>query len=256
VADDQDLFTLVDVVVQFGDRRVLDGVSEHIHPGRCTALVGTSGSGKSTLLRLLNRLLDPTEGVVLHRGVDVRTLDVRALRRRVGLVAQQPTLLTPTVRTELMLAAPELSDSDLLTLLDRVALPASFLDGHTQGLSGGEAQRLCLARALAVGPEVLLLDEPTSALDPVTADSVDAIVRDLVDGGLSVVLVSHDLRRASAVADDVRVLRAGRITGRCAAADIDLAEALAADIDELSRPEPPRGTTGTDASPTQRDGTP
>ena len=227
--DRPELFTLEHVTLRLGGRVVLDDVTEHLHEGRCTALVGPSGSGKSTLLRLLNRLADPDEGRVLHRGADVRTLDVRALRRRVGLVAQHPTLLSPDIATELRLGRPDLTDDEATDLLRRVALPPDMLRRDTAGLSGGEMQRVCLARALAVDPEALLLDEPTSALDPASADAVDVIVRDLVDAGLSVVLVSHDIRRAAAVADDVRVLRAGRITDRGATDLVDLERALAAD---------------------------
>lgn len=227
--DRPELFTLEHVSLRLGGRLVLDDVTEHLHEGRCTALVGPSGSGKSTLLRLLNRLADPDTGRVLHRGADVRDADVRELRRRVGLVAQRPTLLTAAVGAELRVGAPDLDDEAATALLARVLLPRDWLDRPTAGLSGGESQRVCLARALAVAPEVLLLDEPTSALDPASADAVDAIVRDLVAGGLSVVLVSHDLRRAAEVADDVRVLRDGRITDRGAVDLVDLQAALAAD---------------------------
>ena len=227
--DRPELFTLDRVSLRLGDRLVLDDVTEHLHEGRCTALVGPSGSGKSTLLRLLNRLTDPDTGQVLHRGTDVREVDVRELRRRVGLVAQRPTLLTGAVGDELRVGAPDLDDAAAGALLERVLLPGDWLGRATEGLSGGEAQRVCLARALAVAPEVLLLDEPTSALDPASADAVDEIVRELVADGLSVVLVSHDLRRAAAVADDVRVLRDGRITDRGAVDLVDLEAALAAE---------------------------
>jgi putative ABC transport system ATP-binding protein len=217
-----DLFTLDAVTLDVAGRRVLDGVTDHLHEGRCTAIVGPSGSGKSTLLRLLNRLAEPTAGRVLLRGTPLPALDVTELRRRVGLVAQAPTLLTTRVAEELRVGRPDLDDAAARTLLARVALPVDLLDRGTEGLSGGEAQRLCLARALAVGPEVLLLDEPTSALDAVSADAVDAVIRDLLAEGLSVVLVSHDLDRAAGVADDVLVLRSGRLVGRGEIDDVDL----------------------------------
>ncbi len=221
-----DLFTLEAVSLEVGGRQILHDVTDHLHEGRCMAIVGPSGSGKSTLLRLLNRLAEPTAGRVLFRGTPVRDLDVIELRRRVGLVAQVPTLLTARVRDELRVGAPSLDEPAARVLLDRVALSGDFLDRATEGLSGGEAQRVCLARALAVGPEVLLLDEPTSALDAASADAVDAVIRDLVRGGLSAVLVSHDLDRAGAVADDVLVLRDGRLVARGEIDDVDLLRAV------------------------------
>ena len=137
---------------------------------------------------------------------------------------QQAVALTGRVRDEVRVAAPDLDDDAVDALLRRVALdPTELRERDTASLSGGELQRVCLARALAVGPEVLLLDEPTSALDPGSADAVDKVIRSLADGGLTVVLVSHDLARAATVADDVRVLHDGRVTARGAAGTVDLA---------------------------------
>ncbi len=223
----RELFTLDHVSLRFGERLVLDDVHEHLHTRVATAIAGPSGSGKSTMLRLLNRLEEPTDGRVLFHGVDVRELDVLELRRRAVLVPQRAVALTDGVRSEVRLAAPELSDDDVDQLLARVALRAdAFVGRDPRSLSGGELQRLCLARALAVGPEVLLLDEPTSALDPRSADAVDEVIRSLVADGLSVVLVSHDVRRAAGVSQDVLVLHAGRVTARGAAATLDLEHEL------------------------------
>jgi len=222
-----ELFTLDDVSLEIDGRRILDDVDEHLHDGVATAIAGPSGSGKSTLLRLLNRLAEPTSGRVLFRGTDVRDLDVLELRRRAVLVPQRATALTDDVAAEVRVAAPDLTDAQVRALLERVALdPGEFLGRVPSSLSGGELQRLCLARALAVGPEVLLLDEPTSALDPRSADAVDAVIRALVDSGLAVVLVSHDVLRAGRVADDVRVLHGGRVTARGPAVDLDLEHEL------------------------------
>lgn len=193
---------------------LLDQVNGSIDEGRATALVGPSGSGKTTLLRMLNRLEEPTSGVLRFRGQDVRTYEVHELRRRISLVGQQPVLLSPAVRGEVSFAAPELTDDGVRHLLSRVGLAALSLDRTTADLSGGERQRLALARALAVEPEVLLLDEPTSSLDQRAAASIDDVVRSLISGGLSVVLVSHDLARAAALADDALVLDHGRLVDR------------------------------------------
>lgn len=224
---DPELFTLDGVSLRLGDRLVLDGLDEHLHEHVVTAVAGPSGSGKSTLLRLLNRLEEPSTGRVLFRGIDVRDLDVLDLRRRAVLVPQRAVPLTEGIRSEVRLAAPQLDDAAVDELLRRVALtPADLVDRDPRSLSGGELQRLCLARALAVAPEVLLLDEPTSALDPRSADAVDAVIRSLVAGGLSVVLVSHDVRRAAAVAQDVIVLHEGRVTARGPVATLDLEHEL------------------------------
>lgn len=204
------MFTLERVSLTRGGAPLLSGISCEISGGG-TALVGPSGAGKSTLLRLLNRLDEPTDGVIRLDGVPLPDLDVLALRRRVGLVGQQPVLLTDTVLDDLRVGAPDLSPDAALKLLDRAHLPAGMLDRGTAGLSGGEAQRLCLARALAVGPEVLLLDEPTSALDAVSADAVESTIADLIAGGLTTVLVSHSPAQARRLATDVLVLEGGRL---------------------------------------------
>jgi putative ABC transport system ATP-binding protein len=205
------VLTLEDVTVVRGGTTILDGITCGFATGRCTAVAGPSGAGKSTLLRLLDRLEEPTSGQVLLSGRPLPTYDVLALRRRVGLVQQAPVLLGDTVLADLRVGRPALTEDEALVLLERVALTGQALDRATASLSGGEAQRLCLARALAVGPEVLLLDEPTSALDAVAGQAVERVVQSLVADGLTAVLVSHDLRQAARLADDVVVLRAGRV---------------------------------------------
>lgn len=204
-------FALEGVSVRRGDALVLDDVTCRIGPGMATALVGASGAGKSTMLRLLNRLEVPAAGVVRLHGEPLPSLDVLQLRRRVGLVGQQPVLLTDTVLEDLRVGRPDLTADHAGALLQRVHLPAEMLTRGTEGLSGGEAQRVCLARALAVGPEVLLLDEPTSALDAASAQVVEQTIQDLIAGGLTVVLVSHDSAQARRIADQAIVLDAGQL---------------------------------------------
>ncbi|MCW2724514.1 MAG: transporter [Frankiales bacterium] len=215
----QAVLSLEDVTVRRGDVTVLDGISAQFLAGRCTAVAGPSGAGKSTLLRLLDRLEEPSSGQVLLRGRPLPSYDVLEVRRRVGLVQQAPVLLGATVLADLRVGRPNLTPDEAHELLARAGLGDQALDRETNSLSGGEAQRLCLARALAVGPEVLLLDEPTSALDAVAAVSVERVVRALVADGLTAVLVSHDLRQASRMADDVVVLRDGRVEETGPAAD-------------------------------------
>ncbi|MCO5996481.1 ABC transporter ATP-binding protein [Actinoallomurus rhizosphaericola] len=204
-------FVLEAVGVRHGDAVILDGISVTLRSGHCTAIAGPSGAGKSTLLRLLNRMLEPTSGRVLLDGTPLPALDVLALRRRVGLVAQQPTLLTDTVLDDLRVGRPGLTEDEARSLLAETGLPPAFAERPTAGLSGGEAQRVCLARTLALRPEVLLLDEPTSALDRASAAAIEQVVKDLRAAGGTAVLVSHDTAQARRLADDVIVLRAGRL---------------------------------------------
>jgi putative ABC transport system ATP-binding protein len=206
-----ELFALQDVTVRHGSAVLLGHVTCTVGAGVCTALVGPSGAGKSTLLRLLNRMEEPTSGRVLLHGRPLPDWDVLMLRRRIGLVGQQPVLLTDRVVDELRAGRRGLSEDEARVLLVEVGLPATMLTRRTAGLSGGEAQRLCLARALAVCPEALLLDEPTSALDAASARAIEEAVRGLLAAGLSVVLVSHNTAQARRLADHALVLRAGRL---------------------------------------------
>lgn len=214
IAAPAELFTLIDVSVVRNGKTILTEISDHFHEGHATALVGPSGSGKSTVLRLLNRLEEPTSGEIYFHGSLLNTFEVHELRRRVGLVGQRAVMLTPTVGEEVAVGARALSRTAVQELLGRVNLQDLDFKQSTTDLSGGERQRLALARALAVDPEVLLLDEPTSSLDQGAAEAVDRVIKDLVQEGLSVVLVSHDLDRAAAVTDDALVLDKGRLVDR------------------------------------------
>ncbi|MGI8685979.1 MAG: ABC transporter ATP-binding protein [Acidimicrobiales bacterium] len=191
-----DRFEYVDVRVDGDDGPIISGFSARIPATGLTAVTGPSGAGKTTLVRLLNRLDDPDGGVVLLDGEDVRGYDVLVLRRRVQYVGQVPVTFPGTVAANLACADPS-------ALLERVGLPASIAEREADRLSVGEAQRMCLARALALEPEVLLLDEPTSALDTASKEGVEALVVSLAADGLTVVMVSHDPRQASHLADHV-----------------------------------------------------
>jgi putative ABC transport system ATP-binding protein len=213
-------FVLDDVTVASGPTRLLDQISALIPAGGCTAIVGPSGAGKSTLLRLLNRLVEPSQGQVFFDGVVVE-LDVLALRRQVSLVAQPPTLLTDRVSDELRVGSPDLPADRLAGLLVRVGLPISLAERRTAELSGGEAQRVCLARALAVEPRVLVLDEPTSALDGLNAALIADLARDHITTGGTVVLAGHDLTVIRRIADTVLALDHGRLIKAGPADSID-----------------------------------
>lgn len=171
-----------------------------------TAIVGPSGSGKSSLLRLCNRLDAPTSGRVLLDGVDLAGTDVLALRRRVGMVFQRPTPFAGTVRDNCAVALPDGDDATFAAALARCGLDPAFLDRSADDLSGGEAQRACLARTLLTGPEVLLADEVTSALDADNRDRIEALIRASADSGVAVLWVTHDLGQARRLADRTVVL--------------------------------------------------
>jgi putative ABC transport system ATP-binding protein len=185
-----------------GGRPVLDNLEIVIEEG-ATAVLGPSGAGKSTLLRLLNRLADPVTGVVRFRGEDVREHDPLDLRRRVALVPQLPAPLPGTVR-ENVVYGPRLraAEPDLDGCLALAGLGGDYAERPAERLSVGEQQRVMLARALALEPEVLLLDEPTSALDERAREGVEATIARLVgELGVSAVLVTHDRAQAERLAE-------------------------------------------------------
>jgi putative ABC transport system ATP-binding protein len=188
---------------------VLDGVSIAI-PSGATAVVGPSGAGKSTLLRLLNRLSDPDAGTVRFHGDDVRELDPLALRRRVGLVPQLPAPVPGSVADNVCFG-PRLhgEDVDPERPLRLAGLDPSFAERDASRLSVGEQQRVMLARALALEPEVLLLDEPTASLDSAATAAVEDALRNL--HGVSLVLVTHDRAQADRLAARTIELEAGRV---------------------------------------------
>ncbi|HEX7443501.1 MAG TPA: ATP-binding cassette domain-containing protein, partial [Acidimicrobiales bacterium] len=156
-------------------------------------------------------------GQVLFRGDDIAALDPLAHRRRVGMVFQRPTLFAGTVRDNLRVAEPHGTDDEFRAVLERVVLDASFLDRTADDLSGGEAQRACIARALLTRPEVLLMDEATSALDPDARRAIERLALDLVAGGLTLLWVTHDLEQVRRLLGDrtdrVLVVLDGHVAG-------------------------------------------
>jgi putative ABC transport system ATP-binding protein len=181
-------------------------------PSGSTAVVGPSGSGKSTLLRLLNRLADPDDGRVRYEGEDVRELDPLELRRRVGLVPQLPAPVPGSVADNVCLG-PRLqgAEVDPEPALRLAGLDPSFLDRDASRLSVGEQQRVMLARALALEPEVLLLDEPTAALDEDAKAGVEEALAGLP--GISLILVTHERAQAERVAGRTVRIEEGRVVG-------------------------------------------
>jgi UDP-glucose/iron transport system ATP-binding protein len=192
-------------------RRVLTDVDAAFHRRLVTAIVGPSGAGKTSLLRCLNRLEEPQAGEVLLDGANIRTLDPTTLRKRVGMIFQTPILFQGSIRSNLSYGLDGVDDRALLETLDAVGLSRSFLERDSTALSVGQGQRVCIARALVRGPEVLLMDEPTSALDKDATARIESLIRDLAEGGLAVVLVTHNLAQASRVAGRALLLVEGRV---------------------------------------------
>jgi polar amino acid transport system ATP-binding protein len=219
------MIEIADLRKRLGARTVLDGISLSIGRGEVVALTGPSGSGKTTLLRCLNGLERADEGTIRIGKSELPPATVedpralREVRRKVGLVFQQwnlfahHTVLQNVMEGPVHVAGrpPDQARTRARELLDRVGL-SHREDARPDQLSGGEQQRAAIARAMAMDPEVLLLDEPTSALDPRRVEELNQILRGLVEGGLTVVAVTHDQRFARALATRMLVLEGGKIT--------------------------------------------
>jgi osmoprotectant transport system ATP-binding protein len=203
-----------------GGRPALDRVSLDIPQRAFVAVVGPSGSGKTTLLRLVNRLTDPSEGVVRVAGEDVGATDAVALRRRIGYVFQGIGLFPHMTVGENIGVTPRLLGWDAARIATRVnellglvRLDAgAYWDRFPHQLSGGERQRVGVARALAAGPRIVLMDEPFGALDPLTRDALGRDYRQLHDElGLTTVMITHDVVEAALLADRIVVMTEGRL---------------------------------------------
>ena len=186
-----------------------------------TVLAGPSGAGKSSLLRLLNRLDDPHRGTVTWDGTDVSRWEPTELRRRVAMVFQRAPVFPGAVIDNLRVACPSLDEASAAAALDRVGLDPGLLDRTAADLSGGEAQRMCFARALATEPRVMLADEPTASLDGASRRTIEALGRDLADGGMPFVWVSHDVVQLRRLADHVIVLVDGAVAATGSLAELD-----------------------------------
>src|SRR5215469_9904640 len=197
-----------------GERKLVDDISVEVAVGEVLAVVGPSGSGKSSFLRLLNRLDEPTSGTVFLDHVDYRQIPPRELRRQVGMVTQRAFLFPGTVYDNVIFGPQQrgelFPDNRVEDLLIRVGL-AGYAKHDVANLSGGEAQRVSLARALANSPIVLLLDEPTSALDEAAKFEVESLIQDIIrQSHLTCVIVTHDSAQAARIATRVMMLEQGR----------------------------------------------
>ncbi|HEY3928636.1 MAG TPA: phosphate ABC transporter ATP-binding protein [Candidatus Koribacter sp.] len=194
---------------------IVDDVSLSVARSEVLCLLGPSGSGKSSFLRMLNRLAEPTSGTVFLEEKDYRELAPRELRRRMGMMTQQAFLFPGTVAENVRFGPRQrgvvLGNEKVEELLRGVGL-SGFAERGVASLSGGEAQRVSLARALANEPVVLLLDEPTSALDDQSKLEIESLIKQTVQARqLTRVMVTHDVAQARRMADRVALFRGGRV---------------------------------------------
>ena len=203
-----------------GGVHAVRGVDFDVHEGESVAIIGSSGSGKSTVLRCINRLIEPTDGVIQLRGEQINTpsANVNEVRSRIGMVFQSFELFSHLkVLDNVTLGLRHVrgmnkseAEEVALDVLERVDM-LERIDAYPGNLSGGQKQRVAIARALAMKPEVILFDEPTSALDPELIGSVLQTIRGLADEGMTMVIVTHEINFARDVADRIVYLDQGKV---------------------------------------------
>jgi putative ABC transport system ATP-binding protein len=196
-------------------KRLVEDISIQIERGEVFAVCGPSGSGKSSFLRLINRLDEPTAGSVILEGVEYSDIPPRDLRRKIGMVTQIPFLFPGTVADNVRFGprqqGKDLSEQEIDLLLHQVGL-TDHTRGDVNHLSGGEAQRVSLARALANAPRVLLLDEPTSALHDSAKQEIEELIRAVVkQNALTCLIVTHDSAQAKRMASRALLLKGGKM---------------------------------------------
>jgi len=204
----------------FGSLSVLEGLDLDVEEGEVVCMIGPSGSGKSTFLRCLNRLEEATSGEIEINGqrISQKEIDINKVRENIGMVFQQFNLFPHLTVTENIMMAPidlkkmtrAQAKKRALELLDRVGL-RDKADAFPKQLSGGQQQRVAIARALAMNPAIMLFDEPTSALDPEMVGEVLQVMRELAEGGMTMIVVTHEMGFARDVADRVIFMSDGHI---------------------------------------------
>ena len=214
------MISLQGVTKRYDDTTVVDGVSLDVAEGEMLVLLGGSGSGKTTTLKMVNRLVEPTSGRIHLAGRDVTADPPHALRRSIGYVFQRIGLFSHMTVAENIAVTPSLLGWDTArtrartdTLLDLVELdPARVRDRYPNELSGGQAQRVAVARALAAEPRVILFDEPFGALDPLTRERLQrSLLRIKKQLSLTAMFVTHDLSEACLLADRIAILKDGKL---------------------------------------------
>lgn len=208
------------VSVKFNDKTVIEHQTFSVKDGEFFVLVGTSGSGKTTTLKMMNRLIDASEGKILIDGIDIRDYDLRTLRLNIGYVLQKGALfpnLTVQENIELIPEMKKWSKVDRLektkTLLDKVGLPhEDYMHRYPHELSGGEQQRVGILRAIIAEPKILLMDEPFSALDPIFKAQLQELIQAIHEEfQITTVFVTHDMDEAMKLGDRICVMNDGQI---------------------------------------------
>ena len=220
MSDNRVLIEVKGLCKSFGDNEVLKNLSTEIRQGEVVAIIGPSGCGKSTFLRSLNLLEVPTGGTVNFEGTDITSpsVDINKIRQKIGMVFQQFNLFPHmTIKENIMLApvtlklmTKEEASAKADELLERVGLPDKA-DTYPEMLSGGQMQRIAIARALAMNPDVMLFDEPTSALDPEMVGEVLELMKELAQSGMTMVVVTHEMGFAREVGSRVLFMDGGHI---------------------------------------------
>jgi putative ABC transport system ATP-binding protein len=193
--------------------RILDGLDLKVNKGELVTIMGASGSGKSTLLRLINRLSEIDSGIILLNGNDIRSHVPMELRQKIGMVFQVPVVFKGSVRDNLVFGIKLWgANTGIETLSMGAGIPEDLLDADAGQLSIGEKQRVCIARALANQPEILLLDEPTSSLDAVSAQRIEKLLLDLQkERDLTILWVTHEKEQVERIRGRRLILRDGRL---------------------------------------------
>jgi len=195
-------------------KEILKNISVKFEGGAIHTIVGPSGAGKSTLIKLINRLIEPTHGSILIDDVDIKTIDVIDLRRRIGMVFQQPHLFEGTVKENIEYG-PMLKGEKNINVeyyLSIAGLNSEYATRDVKSLSGGEQQRVSIARTLANNPETLLLDEPTSALDPTSTEIVEKLIFYLKEKmNLTIIWITHNMEQAKRIGDYTALLNKGQL---------------------------------------------
>lgn len=202
-----------------GTKKAVDNISLNIESGEFIAFIGTSGSGKTTALRMINRMIEATEGEIEINGEDVRKMNPVELRRKIGYVIQQIGLMPHmTIRENIVLVpkllkwSEEKKEEKAKELIKLVDLPEEYLDRYPSQLSGGQQQRIGVVRALAAEQDIILMDEPFGALDPITRDTLQDLVKELQQKlGKTFIFVTHDMDEAIKLADKICIMSEGQV---------------------------------------------
>lgn len=213
------MIQFINVSKAYKEHNVIENINLEINKGELVVLIGPSGCGKTTILKMINRLIEPSDGQIKINGTDIEAQDPIELRRNIGYVIQQTGLFIHMTVRENIEIIPRLAKMPVSEIVDRtvklmetVGLPEEFLDRYPNHLSGGQQQRVGVARAFAMNPDIILMDEPFSALDPLTSSQLqDELVSLQSKLHKTIVFVTHDMDEAVKIADRICILQGGRI---------------------------------------------